>query len=286
MKRWLMVPLAMVAVLALTPASQARGRKSSCCGETYCVVGYKTELRDVCTHEWVSVKERVKVTEYVHVKEKAKVTRYEARTEIVKQPYSYWVCQPIVVEEDVTRLVCDRIETKKTGVHKVATHVIVEQPYTYTCDQGHYETQCYEQVCHSRKKRCCGGCDDGCYTTTCYKKVWVPKLVTMQGTSKVSKCVWVEKPYEYVEVSYKHREVKERVKVTKYVKVEKKAEHTYNVCRHVPVVVEVEVTVCKPILVEKDVEVKKCVQVNKKVEVKVPIYGCSYSSCDSGGCCK
>jgi len=281
----------MVAVLALTPASQARHRKSSCCGSdsSYCVVGYKTELRDVCSYEWVTVKEKAKVTEYQHVKEKQKVTKYEARTELVKKPYSYWVCQPVTVEEDVTRVVCDRVETKKTGTRKVAQHVVVEQPYKYTCDQGHWETQCYEQVCHSKKRRCGGGCgDDCCYTKTCYKKVWVSKPVVVEGKTKVSKCVYVEQPYDYVEVSYKHREVKEKVKVTKYVKVEKKGEHTYHVCNYVPVVVEVDVTVCRPIVVEKDVEYKKCVRVNKKVEVKVPIYGCATTtSCGSGsGCCK
>jgi hypothetical protein len=279
-----MVPLAMAAVLALTPASQARGRKSSCCSDSYCVVGYKTELRDVCSYEWVTVKEKAKVTEYQHVKEKAKVTKYEAKNYTETKPYTYWVCEAVTVEEDVTRLVCDRVETKKTGTRKVAQHVIEEVPYKHTVDQGCWETQCYEQVCHSRKRRCCD--DSCCYTKTCYKKVWVPKLVVVEGKAKVSKCIYVEQPYDYVEVSYKHREVKEKAKVTKYVKVEKKGAHTYHFCKYVPVVVEVDVTVCRPIVVEKDVEYKKRVQVNKKVEVQVPIYGCSSTSSCGSGCGK
>jgi len=281
-----MVPLAMAVVLALTPASQARGRKScgsSYCGPTYCVVGYKTETRVVTSHEWVTVKEKAKVTEYQHVKQKAKVTKYEAKHDIVKKPYSYWVCEAVTVEEDVTRIVHDRIETKKTGKRQVAQHVVEEVPYKHTVDQGHWETQCYEQVCYSKRRRCCG--DSCCYTTTCYKKVWVPKLVVVEGKAKVSKCIYVEQPYDYVEVSYKAREVKEKAKVTKYVKVEKKGEHTYQVCRYVPVVVEVDVTVCKPVIVEKDVEYRKCVAVQKPVEVKVPIYGC-VSTSHASDCCK
>src|SRR5262245_57292986 len=115
MNRWLLVPLSMAAVLALTPASEARGRKScgSSCGPTTCVVGYKTEQRTVVSYDWITVKEKVEVTEYEQVKAKEKVTQYQQKNEIVKKPYTYWACELVTTEEDVVKVTYDRVETPK-----------------------------------------------------------------------------------------------------------------------------------------------------------------------------
>jgi len=311
MMRWLLLPLALVAVLVATPASQGRGCRSSCgnsCSSNYCVVGYNTELRTVISHEWVTEKRKVTVTEWKTEKEKQKVTRHKSETITEKKPYTYfvsemqkqsrteeyWVCEAITVEEDRVYTVHEEIRTPKKGTRKVYQPTVVEETRKVTVDRGHYETQCYERTCYSRKG-CCGssGC---CYTTTCYSKVWVPALVTEEQKVKVHKSILVEQPYEYVEISYKPVEKKEKVKVTKFQQVKKsrpveywvcvrkemKGEHTYSYVKWTPVVEEVLVDVQKPYPVVKEVDVKVCRAVEKKVEVKVPIYGCVSPS----GCCK
>jgi hypothetical protein len=267
----------MAAVLALTPASEARGRKScgsSCSSSSYCVVGYKTEARTVVSYDWITVKEKVEVTEYEQVKVKEKVTQYQQKNEIVKKPYTYWTCELVTAEEDVIKVTYDRVETKKKGTKKVSKMIEEEVPHKYTVDKGHWTTQCYEQTY----------CKRGCtYTKTCSKKVWVPNVVVVESKVKVHKCILVEEPTEWTEVTYNRKETKVKEKVSRYQKIEKKGEHTYTVCKYEPVVVEVDVIKHNPKKVIKEVDVRKCVRVEKKVDVQVPIYGCVSSS---SGCSK
>jgi hypothetical protein len=183
-------------------------------------------------------------------------------------------------------------------------------------DRGHFETQTQEVVCYSHARRgCCRrGCDDDCgvYTTTVCRNVWVPKLET------------IEQKYDYVVCSFVPEKKVEKVKVTRFQRVEQvrnvdywfckttpyTEEITVNVCRPItverevevrvcrPITVErvVEVRVCRPITVEREVEVRVCRPAIRKVEVRVPVYGvveCAapapapvvYSECSySSGC--
>ena len=83
MKRWMLVPLALAVLLVATPTTEGRGcRKSSCssgysCAPSYCVVGYRTELRTVWSHEYVTEKRKVETTEWKTEKEKRQVTRQD-----------------------------------------------------------------------------------------------------------------------------------------------------------------------------------------------------------------
>jgi len=308
----MVVPLALIALLVLTPASEGRGRRGSCgsgcgyaeCAPSYCVVGYRTELRTVVSHEWTIEKRKVKVTEWTTAKEKRQVTRHKSETVTQKQPYTYWVnemqkqtrtqeywvSQPITVEEERTYVTHEEVRTTQKATRQVCETVVEERPYKYTVDQGRWETRTEERVCHSWW----GCCGPTCYTTTVCRNVWVPKPVTVETKVKVHRNIMVEKPYEYVVVSYKPVEKKVKEKVTRYQNVKKtrnvevlvcvpkemKGEHVYTYCKLVPVTEEVLVDVAKPVTVEREVEVRVCRPVEKKVEVQVPIYGCTaVSSC-------
>jgi len=302
----MLVPLALAILLVATPASEGRGCRRSGCGSgysssyapSYCVVGYKTEMHTVWSHEYVTEKRNVQVTEWKTEKEKRKVTRYKSETVTEKRPYTYWVnemqkqtrteeywvCEARTGKEERTVIEHERIETKKKGTRQVYRNVVVEQPREYQVDQGHWETRCEERVCYSRRH--CGS--GGCYTTTVHCNVWVPKLVTVKDTVKVHKCVPQEETYDYVEVTYKPNTKKvmvdvvrhENVKKTRTVdvwvcnRVEKKGENTYTYLKSVPVEEEVLVDVSRPVQVTREIEVRVCRPVQKQVEVKVPIYGC------------
>ena len=325
MKRWLLVPLAVFALVSVTPSTQGgwfrnRNCGSDCgavqCGPAQTIVGYRTETREVTVSEWVTEKRKIKVVENRIETEKRKIkvveNRIEAekrkverlRQEMVKEtrPEKYWVCQPITTEENREYTIHRRVEEKKSEVRKV------------TVDRGGFVTQTQEVVCYSHARRgCCRrGCDDDCgvYTTTVCRNVWVPKLET------------IEQKYDYVVCSYVPEKKVEKVKVTRYQRVEQvrnvdywfckttpvTEEITVNVCRPITVEREVEVRVCRPITVEREVEVRVCRPAVRKVEVRVPVYGvvecaapapapvsysdCGYSGYSSGcggrrrGCCR
>jgi len=314
MYRWMGVPFALTALLVLTPTSEGRGRRcsSGCgygsagCAPSYCIVGYRTEMRTVVSHEWSTEKRKVKVTEWTTEKVKEKVTRHKMETVTEKRPYTYWVnemqkqtrkqdywvCKPITVEEDRTYIIHEEIRTPKKATKQVCKTVEEEQPYKYTVDKGTWETRMEERVCRSW----CGCAGPTCYTTTVCRHVWVPKLVTVETKIKVCKNIVVEEPYEYVELSYKPVEKKDKVKVTRYQHVkqtrdvdvwvcvakEMKGEQVYSYCKWTPVTEEVMVEVAKPVTVERDIEVRVCKPVSRQVEVQVPIYGCLAAS----DCCK
>jgi len=323
MKRWLLVPLAMMAVLALTPSSQGGGCKSYSCGPTYCVVGYRTETR-TCTHyEWVSVPQTIHVTKYKVEKEARKITRYEQITLTEKKPYTYYVsdlvkqtrmedyyvCVPYtevidrpytiheeiktqktgtrkvsktvteqvphnytvyeevrtqktgtrkvskMVEEKVPHnyTVYEEIKTPKTGTRKVCKTVTETVPSEYTVDRGHWVTECYDRVCYSRKHGCCEPC---CYTVKCYKKCWVPKLEVVKTSYTVNKCVWVDEPYNYTEISHKPIQKQELVTVRKCVWVDEP--FTYTECSHKPIVKQTMVTVHKCVWVDEPYTYTEC----------------------------
>jgi hypothetical protein len=177
-------------------------------------------------------------------------------------------------------------------------------------DQGHYETQCVEQVCYSSggKRRglfgCCKknkGCDSGCGPTvvTVQKQVWVAQPVTRTEKVQVSKCVPSEEEYEYVEVSHKpvtktvmekvttYNEVKktrpvtynvckpvtktEMVKVTSYTQVKKTRPVTYNVCKPVTKTENRTYTTYKSVPVTKEVMVNVCKPVSVEKTVNVRV---------------
>jgi hypothetical protein len=269
------------------------------------VVGYKTELRTVWSHEYVTEKRKVEATEWKTEKEKRKIVRHKSETITEKRPYTYWVnemakqtrteeywvCEARTVKEERTIIEREEIRTPKKGTRKVCKWVVVEEARKCNVDQGHWVTRCEERVCNSRK--CCG--KGGCYTTTVQCRVWVPNVVTIEQKVKVHRWVEQEEAYEYVEVTFKPNSKKvfvdvvkhENVKKTRTVdvwvcnQVQKQGEHVYTYCKWVPVEEEVLVDVARPITVIKEVEVRVCRPVQKQVEVKVPVYGCVAPS----GCC-
>jgi hypothetical protein len=307
MKRWLLVPFAMCALVIATPSSQGAGwgRKSCDSYSAPCqtIVGYKTEVREVTVYESAIEKRKINVTEYKTEAEKRKVTVHKVEKVKETRAEKFWVCEPIITEEVREYTVYNRVESKATGVRKVCRPIITEEIRKYTVDVGHYETHQHEVACYSRSRGCCKkGCDDGCvtYKTVCHK-VWVPKFETREAKVKVTKYETVEEKYDYIAVTCVPEKKAEKVKVTRFQKVEKVRNVDYWFCKTTPVVEEITVNVCKPITVEKIIDVRVCVPVKKKVEVKVPIYGvveCAapapapcYTSCDSGcgrrrGCCK
>ena len=313
MTRWMLVPLSLVALVVCTPTSEAGlfGRRQSCntssnCGPTQCIVGYKTEKRQVTTHEYVTEKQKVNVTEYQTVEEKRKVTSY--KTEKVKEVRAekYWVCRPITTEEVREYTVHTEVRENKKGTRQVCRPITTEEVVKRTYDRGHWETTTCEVPCYTSSRRgCCNkGCDSGCvtYRTVCQKN-WVAKLETVEEKVKVTRHQMVEEAYDYVAISYKPEKKSEKVKVTRNQMVEETRNVEYWSCKTTPVTEEVVVKVSRPITVEKVIDVRVCRPVTKEVEVQVPIYGvveCAapapvYYECGSsngcgssrrGGCCK
>jgi len=305
MKRWLLVPLAMCALVLATPSSQGAGWGRKNCGYNDCapaqtIVGYKTEVREVTVYESAIEKRKINVTEYTTVAEKRNVTVHKVEKVKEVRAEKYWECVPVTTEETREYTVYNRVESKATGTRKVCRPITTAEVRKYTVDVGHFETSMHEVACYSRSRGCCKkGCDDGCvtYKTVCHK-TWVPKLETREAKVNVTRYETVEEKYDYVVCNYVPEKKAEKVKVTRFQKVEKVRNIEYWSCRTVPVVQEITVNVCRPVTVEKVIDVRVCVPVKKKVEVKVPIYGVvecaapapcySYSSCGSSrkGCCK
>jgi len=303
MKRWLWIPLAMVALVVATPSSEAGCRKKGCasdCGPSQTIVGYRTEIREVTVCEYVTEKRPVRVTEYQTVTEKREVTRQKPETVTETKPYTFtttervteartesvWVCRPVTTEEERSYVVHNRVEEKKKGTRRVSRPTTVEELRKVTVDQGAYETRMVEQVCNSSnynscrksRKRCCGGgCDSGydtsCAVSTvvCEQRVWVPKLVTREEKVKVTKYEMVEEAYDYVAVNYVPETKKEKVKVTRYERVQEKQTFNVVVCRPKTVTENRTYTSTKWTPVKEMVDVRVCrpITVEKVIDVRV-----------------
>jgi len=317
MTRWLLVPLSLAALVVVTPTSEAGlfGRKKggcsngysngSYCGPTQTIVGYRTEKRQVTSHEWVTESKKVQVTEYRSVEEKRKVT-YN-KSEMVKEvrPQKYMECVPVTTEEvreytvqvpvretrkatrHVTRpvtveetrefTVYTEVRETKKGTRQVCRPITVEETVNRTYDRGHWETSTYEVPCYSnggRRGFCCnkGGCESDCvtYRTVC-RRHWVPNVVTVAEKVNVTRNQMVEEPYEYVAISHKPERKSEKVKVTRYQSVEEP--YTYEVVSYRSEKKSEKVKVTRSQMVEKTRDVtywvSKTTPVTEEVVVRV-----------------
>jgi len=221
------------------------------------------ETRQVKSWECFPVTKDVPVTvcKTVQVVEPRTCTVTEYQKVAKTRTCNVKVCKPVTVQEQRTCTTYTKETVQKQGFRTVCRKVPVCEYKTVTKDCGHWEHQCVQTGCKT-KKTCCG-----CETVPTYKnkRVWVPNCVTTQVPVHTCRTESVQEPYTYCETICKPCTKTETVNVCKMVESVESRVENYFECVPVTKTVTNNVTVCKQVQVT---ETRKCTSYERREVVK------------------
>lgn len=209
------------------------------------------------------------------------------------------VCKTVQVQEPRTCTTYQKSTVQKQGVRTVCRKVPCTEYKTVTKDCGHWENQCVQTGCKTRK----GPCGE-CETVPVFKnkRVWVPNCVTTTVPCTTYKTESVQEPYTYCETVCTPVTKTEMVTVCKQVSSVEPRTETYFECVPVTKAVTCTVKVCKPVSsietrkcttyecreVVKECKVQVCRMVEKVVACAPACDPCATPCCDpcATSCCK
>jgi hypothetical protein len=222
------------------------------------------ETRQVKTWECVPVTKDVPVTvcKTVQVVEPRTCTVTEYQKVAKTRTCNVKVCKPVTVAEQRTCTTYVKETVQKQGFRTVCRKVPVCEYKTVTKDCGHWENQCVQTGCKTRKDAC--GC---CETVPTYKnkRVWVSNCVTTQVPVHTCRTESVQEPYTYCETICKPVTKTETVNVCKMVESTEARTETYYECVPVQKQVTNNVTVCKQV---QETQIQKCTTYERREVVK------------------
>jgi hypothetical protein len=222
------------------------------------------EVRQVKSWECVPVTKdvQVQVCKTISVVEPRTCTVTENQRVQKTRTCNVKVCKTVQVVEPRTVTCYEKKQVQKQGVRTVCRKVPCVEYKTVTKDCGHWERQCVQTGCKTRKDAC--GC---CETVPTYKskRVWVPNCVTSQVACTTYKTESVQEPYTYCETICKPITKTENVTVCKTVEVVEPRTECYVECVPVTKTVTNNVTVCKQVQVT---EIRKCTSYEQREVVK------------------
>jgi hypothetical protein len=222
------------------------------------------EVRQVKSWECFPVTKDVPVTvcKTVQVVEPRTCTVTEYQKVCKTRTCNVKVCKPVTVQEPRTCTTYVKETVQKQGFRTVCKKVPVCEYKTVTKDCGHWENQCVQTGCKTKKDAC-----GNCITVPVYKnkRVWVPNCVTTQVPVHTCRTETVQEPYTYCETICRPVTKTEMVSVCKMVESIEARTETYYECVPVTKTITNNVTVCKQVQVT---EMRKCTSYERREVVK------------------